>query len=167
MASQPVRLRRYVVGGSGARAFEQGVLDEVAYAVEWGRFVPRTAPHPNAKGDRAQAWHVFRQNGQTIRKPGCLNVIDHCWRKKFGGNGPGCLHRNTRTEGGKITRFYAENWLAKRRLCLTARLRWSRMGAIQAGEGLPCPLAGFVNFAAQASDKRSGESNKRSTQFIR
>jgi hypothetical protein len=53
------------------------VFYEMADPVERRGFVARAAPDPDADGHGAQARHVFRQDGEAVRKPGRLNLIYH------------------------------------------------------------------------------------------
>ena len=63
--------------GTSMRAFEKSVLDEMADAVERGRFVTRTAPDPNPQTDGTKSGHVFCQNCETVCEAGGLNLIYH------------------------------------------------------------------------------------------
>ena len=63
--------------GAAVRAFKEGVLDEVADAVPFGRLVARAAPDPDAHGAGAQRRHVFRQDGQPVGESRRLNLLDY------------------------------------------------------------------------------------------
>src|SRR5262249_46223336 len=67
--------------------------------------------------------------------------------------------RKVAAKFGSRLDFCVENLSENGRVCLTSRRALAENYDIQAGEGLPCPKSGLVG--AQASDKRSGESNNR------
>src|SRR6185436_11163129 len=54
--------------GSGSRAFEKHVLDEVGNAVDVSGLAARTRFDPDAHGHRAQVIHALSQHDESIRQ---------------------------------------------------------------------------------------------------
>jgi phage repressor protein C with HTH and peptisase S24 domain len=70
VAAEAVAFDGDVEDGAAARAFENSVFDEMADAVEFRRFVARTAPDPDADSGRAKAGHVLGDDGCAAGKSG-------------------------------------------------------------------------------------------------
>src|SRR5436305_2132924 len=69
MPAQPVAFDGYIEGCPTLRAFEDGVLYEMADAIKLWRFVARAASHPDADGGGAKTRHLFGQDGQPVVEP--------------------------------------------------------------------------------------------------
>src|ERR1043165_3068117 len=74
---KPVGFDSDIACGTLPGALENSVFDEMADPIELGGLMPRTPADPDARRNRSQSGHVFGQDGDTIRKSGSLNVVDH------------------------------------------------------------------------------------------
>jgi hypothetical protein len=70
IATQAVGFDGDVHDAAPRGAFEDGVFDKMANAVEIGRFVARAALDPDADGGGTKAGHLLGQDGRAVLKFG-------------------------------------------------------------------------------------------------
>jgi hypothetical protein len=83
---QPIGFYGDIARTSVPSAFENGVFDEVADAVELRRFMTRTTANPDSGRHGPESRHVLSQDGNAIRESRRLNVVDHFREPKSVGN---------------------------------------------------------------------------------
>src|SRR2546423_11778503 len=142
--------------GAPLGSFEKRVFNEVADAIQRGRFMTRAAADPNPETDRAQTGHVLSQDRQTIRQTGYLHVIYHSSVPKMDGLwvGQSIL---TCAKDAALTRLKTpRKWARKLGSSLTWLQSLAENCTIQTGDGLPSPgrkmIAIRSDLAAQASE---------------
>ena len=74
VAADGVHFTGDVLGGSGAGAFEEHVLDEMGDAVGGGLFIARAGFDPDAHGDGAEVLHAFGENGEPVGQDGAAKI---------------------------------------------------------------------------------------------
>src|SRR4051812_48024551 len=75
--AQPVSFNGDIPRASDPGAFEDSVLDKVANAVYFGRFVTRPPANPDPGRHGAEPGHVFGQDGYTVREFRGFNFVYH------------------------------------------------------------------------------------------
>ena len=78
VAADGVHFAGDVLGGAGARALEEHVLDKVGDAVGFGGFAAGAGLDPDAHGHGAQVFHALGENDQAVRQYSAAKISFGC-----------------------------------------------------------------------------------------